>query len=1078
VEKTVPVKITRPSLSGGIKRKRLFSLLDAKMEKPVVWISSPAGSGKTMLISSYLESGKRPCIWYRCDERDSDLPTFFYYMGLAAKKAAPKDKSLLPLLTPEYHAGIPAFTRRYFEKLYSRLIPRDASPVKRKSFIIVLDNYQDMPPGSPFHEMIAGGFDMIPEGIRIVVISRSDPPSALARLHANDQINLLEYNEIRFTFKELAELVHGHISKPDNKYIKEMYEKTEGWVAGIILMLERAKLKVTGTLSADDFTYERIFDYFAGEIFDKTDKGVQEFLLKTAILNILSVSLTEKLTGAGNAGQILSALNRHNYFTERLSGSGQDYQYHPLFRDFLLNRAKTKYTPDELAVMQREAALLLEQSGQIEDAARLYRDAGDRHALAGMVIKYARELMIQGRNKTVDEWIAAIPGELTDNNPWLLYWAGMCSFPFDIPRARKCLEKAFEPFKAAGDISGIYLSWAGIVDTYTFELDEWARLEKCIAVFDELRAAYPVFPSKEIDLVASSRMLISLTLRKTDNPEWVLKWQERVSGLLQENPSVDIQMDTAFCMSLYYLWKGEYDRNAVLLEMAEAEIRYRKPSPFTVIRIKLMKGIHYWITAQYDSALNTLSEGLDISEKSGAHVFDSLLWGFRAAAEMAPGNMEMAEKSLKKQLTALLAMSKTLDLFFYHINSAWYAILKGNIAIAAEHMESISAKMSRMGTPYYRALWHIGMAQVAFLQDRPKEAKALIKTAHRISLSMKSHVLEWYSLLITAYLFFQEGRETEGFLSLRRGLSLGRKRGYVHLEFYQPQVMRFLYVKALEKGIEQGYVKRLIRKLELPPPVPLSFADPAFYLEDWPYPVKIHTLGRFEVLKDDEPLLFTGKVQKKPLEMLKAIIALGGMNVPGERLTDALWPDSDGSLAQKSFEMTLSRLRRLLGGENFVRYSAGQLSLDPLRCWVDSLIEERIFGKIGKSQADQAAQLCEKAVGLYKGPFLPSDNNLPWVLSRRERLKNGLLRILITAGDHYERNGLWDKAVESYLQGVDTDNLAELFYQRLMVCYQRLGNKAEAIKTYNRCRSQLKDNLGVEPSAETRAVYSTVLQKQ
>src|SRR5208283_5350640 len=688
-----------------------------------------------------------------------------------------------------------------------------------------------------------------------------------------------------------------------------------------------------------------------------------------------------------------------------------------------------------------------------EEAARLYGAAGDRQGLVRMVIDHARELLMQGRNKTVEEWIARVPAGPEDDNPWLSYWTGMCSFPVDMPRARKHFEKAFESFRAADDTAGIYLSWAAIADTCVFGLNEWKRLDDCIAVFEGLRRAYPSFPSKEIALIASSRMLISLTLRRTDQPARVHKWLERVSGLLQENPSVDIKMDTVFSMSVYYLWLGEYDRNALLLERAEAEIQYHQPSPFAVIRIKLMKGIHYWITAQYGPALAALSEGLEISDRSGVHVFDSLLWGFRAAAEMAPGNMELAEISLKNQMAALLNMANSLDVFFYHINPAWYALLKGNALLAAENMDTISAKVVKMGAPYYRALWNIGMAQVAFLQDRTREAKTHIHTAQRISLAMKSRVMEWYSLLIGAWFLLKEGREKEGFLRLRRGLSLGKRHGYVHLEFYQPSVMQFLFAKALEEGIEQEYVKGLIRKLGLTPPIVSDTSSllpldkrrmgRVVFVENWPYPVKIYTLGRFEVIRDDKPFVVAGKVQKKPLDLLKALIAFGGKDVPEEQLTDALWPEAEGDLAHKSLEMTLSRLRRLLGGENVIKHNAGQLSINPLYCWVDSLALEHISGKIRKSPADQLAPLCKKAAGLYKGHFLPSDANQEWAVSRREILKNSLLRIIITAGRHYEQEEQWENAVEYYMKGLDTDKLAEKFYQRLMICYQKLGNKAD-----------------------------------
>ncbi len=306
------------------------------------------------------------------------------------------------------------------------------------------------------------------------------------------------------------------------------------------------------------------------------------------------------------------------------------------------------------------------------------------------------------------------------------------------------------------------LSWAGIVDAYSFELDDWKHLDLCIGIFEDLRKTHPSFPSKEIDLIASSRMFIALTLRNMDQPERVEGWLERLLPLPRENPPFDTQIDTIFSMTLYYLWKGAYNKNAVLLERAGADILHHKASPFVVIRVKLMQGIHYWITAQYDAALSTLSEGLYIAQQNGVHVFDSMLWSFRAAAEMAPGNLESAGRSLNNQMASLLTMNKTLDVFFYHINAAWYAILKGNPSLAAEHMETIAARVEEMSTPYYRALWNIGMAQVAFLQGRKKEAAAYVHTAHQLGLGMKSQVMEWYALLVGACFLLRKERKKKG----------------------------------------------------------------------------------------------------------------------------------------------------------------------------------------------------------------------------------------------------------------------------------------------------------------------------
>jgi ATP/maltotriose-dependent transcriptional regulator MalT/DNA-binding SARP family transcriptional activator len=1067
--KSLPAKISHPRLNtaGIVQRKRLFDALDAFRDRPVVWLSAPGGSGKTTLVSSYLEAGRIPSVWYRCDASDSDPATFFYYMGLAARKAAPRHKKPLPLLTPEYLPGITIFTHRFFEQLFSRLTPGSC---------IVLDDYQEIPDNAPFHELIAEGFAMAPPDVQFVVISRGGPPPAFARENAHGNIRRLEFPDIRLTFEETRELVRENLTELDDADIIRMHDQTEGWTAGVILMAERAGKRWAGNGSVAQIEFDDIFDYFAGEIFDKAEERVRDVLVRTALISPIRLELVDELTGMRHAEQILESFSRQNFFTEKLAGGGGGYRYHPLFRTFLLNKARGRFSSAEMARMQSAAGQLLEKAGQIEEAAGLYRDAGDGDGLCRIVTRHARELLAQGRNKTVEEWISAIPESRADDDPWLYYWSGMCAFPMDMTRARAGFEKALASFKNHGDAEGLYLSWAGIVDTHAFELDAWRSLDRCLDFFEEIRSSHPSFPSRDIEFIASSRMLIALTLRKTDQPQWVQEWLDRVTALLEENPCLDIRLDTAFFVSVYYLWKGEYHKNAILLEDAEGQVPPGGLSPLAAVRLKLMKGIHLWITADYEAARAVLGAGLSIAEKSGVHVFDPLLWGFTVAGHMASGHMAAAEDALSRQRDSSLSTAKALDLFFYRLNCAWMALLKGNSSLAAENMDALSSGVSNLGTPYYSALWNIGMAQVAFLQGRLSTAGSHIQTARTISFDMKSHVLEWYSLIIDAYFCLKADDPDKGLPLLDRGLSLARRYGYVHLEFYQPEVMRFLCTHALANNIETIYVNGLIRKLRLAPPPILESVGWDAGLDAWPYPVKIYTFGRFEVVKDGIPLEFAGKVQKKPLEMLKALIAMGGANVPAGRLTDALWPDTDGDLGRKSLETTLGRLRNLLGGETSIRFSAGHLTLEPRYCWVDSMALESLLEKIGTTPADQVGPLKEKAVSLYRGQFLPTDILLPWTAPRRELFRNKQIRLMLSMGIRLEESGAWERAADCYVKGLETDYLVEELYRRLMICHQKLGNNAEAVRIYHRCRDLLKARLGIAPSAETRACYSRLME--
>lgn len=120
--KGAPPKITAPKPVRLYPRGRLFGFLDhARQDHRVIWVSAPGGAGKTSLAASYLAARRLPTLWYQVDQGDGDIASFFYYMGLAAQRAAPRFKKPLPLLTPEYLADVPTFTRNFFRELYRRL---------------------------------------------------------------------------------------------------------------------------------------------------------------------------------------------------------------------------------------------------------------------------------------------------------------------------------------------------------------------------------------------------------------------------------------------------------------------------------------------------------------------------------------------------------------------------------------------------------------------------------------------------------------------------------------------------------------------------------------------------------------------------------------------------------------------------------------------------------------------------------------------------------------------------------------------------------------------------------------------
>lgn len=243
--------------------------------------------------------------------------------------------------------------------------------------------------------------------------------------------------------------------------------------------------------------------------------------------------------------------------------------------------------------------------------------------------------------------------------------------------------------------------------------------------------------------------------------------------------------------------------------------------------------------------------------------------------------------------------------------------------------------------------------------------------------------------------------------------------------------------------------------------------------------IAIFTLGRFSLLINGEPVDFGRKTPKRPLELLKAIIAQGARDISISRLTLLLWPDIDGDKAMRSFNTTLHRLRKVLGDDRVLLLRDGKLSLDSRYCWVDVWTFERLLGGMRRllretSDADQLfllEGLMENSLALYQDHFLVREDMTSWSVSMRERLRSKYINSLIETGQYWESRNHWEPAIECYQKGLDVDDLVEVFYQRLMVCYLNTNCLSEGMSVYRRCRQTLSIMLSLPPEPETESLY-------
>jgi len=331
--------------------------------------------------------------------------------------------------------------------------------------------------------------------------------------------------------------------------------------------------------------------------------------------------------------------------------------------------------------------------------------------------------------------------------------------------------------------------------------------------------------------------------------------------------------------------------------------------------------------------------------------------------------------------------------------------------------------------------------------------------------------LQVVALFARAHEATRRGRNAAAEGHLREALAAMRAAKLVDVPGCRNDFMARVLADALRLGIEKDYVVSLIRQRNLPPP------RDAPDLETWPWPVRIHTLGRFSALHDGMPLATGPPGGARPIELLKALIALGGRDVDETKLAQQLWPAAEGDRAHRCLKVNVHRLRRLLD-EPCVVWGEGRLSLDSRCVWIDVWALERVLGTLEIALRarcfEDIAVLSATALALNRGEFLRDDAN-PWALATRARLRAKFLRILGAAAEVLRASGHTSEALRCYEKALEVDPIAERFFQGLMRCHLDLGQRSDGLAVYQRCRETLAREFKLAPSAKTESLHTALL---
>jgi LuxR family maltose regulon positive regulatory protein len=376
------------------------------------------------LLSEWAYQTRVPIAWISLDNGDNVRAQFWAYFRAALhtipgiESTGVGDSLLNSLSSP---------TPPPVEEIFISLINELAGLPER--IALVLDDLQTVT-NSQVHDDLIYLLDHLPDnqgGLHLIVASRVDPPWPLARFRVRDDLMELREGDLRFSRDEVNQFLNQimllELSQND---VSVLDDRTEGWIAGlqmaaISLGKRRQSLGEAGVsefIAGFSGSHQFVLDYLVEEVLNQQSLEVQEFLLRTSILERMNASLCDLVTGGDGSQAMLSQLDKGNLFLVPLDDNRLWYRYHHLFADLLKRRLEGS-NADFLPTLHLRASGWFEGHDLLDEAVHHALAAADFDRAAILIGQHGMQMIVKGELVTLMRWLEALPEEQITDRPWL-----------------------------------------------------------------------------------------------------------------------------------------------------------------------------------------------------------------------------------------------------------------------------------------------------------------------------------------------------------------------------------------------------------------------------------------------------------------------------------------------------------------------------------------------------------------------------------------------------------------------------------------------------------------------------------
>jgi LuxR family maltose regulon positive regulatory protein len=385
-------------VGGVVSRHALFGRLGTAGR--VTEVSAPAGSGKTLMLRSWIaEAGLAEHVaWVAVQPEEHDAQRFWIAVADALRGTAAGSALVRPLTAAP---GLDGWA--IVEQLLKDLVRLD------ERVWLVVDDVHELASANALRQL-----ELLvmraPDLLRFVLSTRHDLRLGLHRLRLEGELTEIRGADLRFTVAEARALLEAAGVQLSEPALALLYERAEGWAAGLRL----AALSLAGHPDPDRFAEEfsgserTVADYLLAEVLERQGEQVRLLLLRTSIAERVNGKLADLLTGGSGGERVLQALEQAGAFVVSLDARRSWFRYHQMFADLLQLQLRVT-APTEVPALHGMAAGWFAAQGYPVEAVRHAQAAQDWDLAARLLSDHWVGLYLDGQSVTARALLARFP---------------------------------------------------------------------------------------------------------------------------------------------------------------------------------------------------------------------------------------------------------------------------------------------------------------------------------------------------------------------------------------------------------------------------------------------------------------------------------------------------------------------------------------------------------------------------------------------------------------------------------------------------------------------------------------------